>query len=163
MKIQTQKTQPALVVYLFALTTFLLSSCDNKPASLEDEIRQFIDSSINAAEQRDSSTLLERIRDNYHDKKGHNRQQLSSLVRLYFLRNRSIYLFSKIRDIQITGNQNASVKLYVAMAGKQISDVTLLSNYRASIYRFELRLSKVDGEWMLEQADWARASASDMQ
>ncbi len=148
---------------IFLLLTLLLSGCNNQTTSPEDEIRQFIASGIEHAEQRNSGELKDMIRDNYSDQKGYDKKQLVSLMRIYFLRNKSIYLLYKIKDIKITGNQNATVHLYVAMAGKQVSDITLLSNYRASIYRFELQLIKPDDEWLLERAQWARASAIDMQ
>lgn len=150
-------------IAIIALLSLLVSGCNNQTNSPEDEIRQFIKSGIESAEQRSSGDLKDMIRDNYSDHKGYNKNQLVSLIRLYFLRNKSVYLFSKIKDIKITGNQNATVQLYVAMAGKQISDITLLSNYRASIYRFELQLNKSDDEWLLESAKWARATATDMQ
>jgi hypothetical protein len=145
------------------LITLLIISCHKQTTSPEDEIRQFIASGIEYAEQRNSGDLKDMIRNNYSDQKGYDKKQLVSLMRIYFLRNKSIYLLYKIKDIKITGNQNATVQLYVAMAGKQVSDITLLSNYRASIYRFELQLIKPDDEWLLERARWARASAIDMQ
>jgi hypothetical protein len=163
MKPNTRYLQLNTQLTLIAFLALFISSCDNKQISTQDEIRQFIDKGIQAAEQRNSSELLDMVKPDYHDQKGNNKNQLSGLLRLYFLRNKSIYLFSKIKDIQITGNQNAKVQLYVAMAGKQISDITLLSNYRASIYRFELQLVKPDGDWLVEKANWARASAIDMQ
>jgi hypothetical protein len=151
------------VTVFSVLLTVLLTACNKPPTSAEDEIRQFIASGIEAAEQRKSGVLKDMIRENYTDQKGYNKNKLVGLIRLYFLRNKSIYLFSKIKNINISGNQNATVQLFIAMAGKQITDITLLSNYRASIYRFELQLIKPDDEWLLESAKWARASASDMQ
>jgi hypothetical protein len=151
------------IIAFNVLLTILLTACNKPPTSAEDEIRQYIASGIEAAEQRNSGVLKDMIRDNYTDQKGYDKKQLVGLIRIYFLRNKSIYLFSRIKDIKITGNQNATVLLFVAMAGKQISDITQLSNYRASIYRFELQLFKPDDEWLLERAKWARASATDMQ
>ena len=155
---------PNRAAFMVALiVSLLLTACNRNEPSLEDEIRQFIDSGIEAAENRSSGDLSDMIRDNYSDARGHNKHQLISLMRIYFLRNKSIHLFSKIKKIEISGHQNAKVELYVAMAGKQISDITLLSNYRASIYYFELQLIKPDDEWLLEQASWKPASATDMQ
>lgn len=147
---------------LFTLLLFV-SSCSEKTGSPEDEIRQFIATGIEAAESRNSSDLGDMIQDNYQDSRGYNKNQLIGLMRIYFLRNKSIYLFSKIKEIQITGRSSAKVKLFVAMAGQEISDITLLSNYRASIYRFDLQLIKPAHEWLLQQASWSPASALDMQ
>ena len=158
---QDHLATPGLLLLL--LLSLMITACSKETSSAEDEIRQFIDSGIAAAESRNSSELADMIRENYSDRQGHNKKQLTSLIRIYFLRNKNIYLFSKIKNIQITGNQNARVELYIAMAGKQISDITLLSNYRASIYYFELQLIKPDDEWLLEQASWKPASAADMQ
>jgi hypothetical protein len=154
---------PGFSMPVILLTALLIAACNDKTSSPEDEIRQFIDSGIDAAEQRNTGDLSDMIQQSYSDQKGYDKKQLISLMRIYFLRNKSIYLFSKIKDIQISGNQNAKVELYVAMAGKQISDITLLSNYRARIYYFELQLIKPDDEWLLEQASWKPASAADIQ
>jgi len=152
----------SLILLLLLTALLLLSACSSDPASPEEEIRQFIKQGIAAAEARDAGTLEDMVTINYRDTKGYNRKQLGKLLRLYFFRHKNIYLFDKIESIQLIGSNEAIVHLHVAMAGSVISDASMLANLRAQIYRFELQMVK-QGEWLLQQASWQRASARDLQ
>ncbi len=148
---------------LILLLTLLLAACSNDgPTSPEDEIRRFIDAGVAAAEDKDTGALKDMVAEDYNDQRNYDKNRLFTMVRGLFFRHKNIYLFHKIRDISITGTGSASAEVFVAMAGRQISDVTSLTSFRASIYRLELELAK-DTEWQVLQARWSRASAQDMQ
>ncbi|MBC8211435.1 MAG: hypothetical protein H8E21_10230 [Gammaproteobacteria bacterium] len=144
--------------------TFLLvlQACSSTPLSPEDEIRQFIDNGIKAAENRSASDLSELIHDSYRDEKKLDKLQLRKLAQLYFFRHKSIFLFSKIREIKLHSKTQASVTLHVAMAGSVIADASMLSSLRARVYKFELELVKQD-TWLLQQAAWQPANLGEMQ
>lgn len=146
----------------FSLIGLLLSSCSDEKISKEDEIKQYIESGIEAAEDRSSSDLAELIGESYIDHKNLNKMQITKLARLYFFRHKNIHLFTKINDIEFVAENEALVTLHVAMAGSVISDPSLLSSLRAKIYKFDLELVKQD-EWLLQRASWQRASMGDMQ
>ena len=145
------------------LLILLLAACsDQSPSSPEDEIRRFIDAGIAAAEDKDTGALKDMVAEDYSDQRNFDKKKLFTMVRGLFFRHKNIYLFRKIKDICITGTNNASVEVFVAMAGRQISDITSLTSFRASVYRFNLELTKQD-EWQVLQARWSRASAKDLQ
>ena len=102
------------------------------------------------------------IDEHYRDRNGLDKRQLKQMLRFYFLRNKNIHLFKKIRQISFPSSQQADVTLYVAMAGSAISDASLLSSLRARIYRFELALIKPADEWLLQSARWQNASMADI-
>lgn len=141
---------------------FLLIGCSDEKLSREDEIKQFIESGIEAAENRSSSDLAELIDENYLDDKALNKMQLTRLVRLYFFRHKNIFLFTKIDEIEFLTENEALVTLHVAMAGSVISGVSALSSLRAETLKFELELIKRD-EWLLRRAKWQRAGIEEMQ
>ena len=141
---------------------FLLIGCSDEKLSREDEIKQFIESGIEAAENRSSSDLAELIDENYLDDKALNKMQLTRLVRLYFFRHKNIFLFTKIDEIEFLTENEALVTLHVAMAGSVISGVSALSSLRAETLKFELELIKRD-EWLLRRAKWQRAAIEEMQ
>lgn len=149
-----------LCCYLSILT--LVTGCSDSVLSPEDEIRQFIATGVEAAEDRSSSDLAELIFSGYKDEKGYGKNQIEKLSRLYFFRHKSIYLLTKIDEIEFVAANEAWVTLHVAMAGSVISDASLLSGLRAQIYKFELLLIK-DEKWLLHQANWQPASIGDMQ
>ena len=140
----------------------LLNACSDDELTPEDEIKQFIESGIEAAENRSSDDLAELVDEKYRDGRGLDKKQLSNLARLYFFKHKSIYLFSKINTIEFPTENNAQVTLHVAMAGSVISDVNALTSLRAEIFKFDLELIKQD-EWLLQSAQWQRASMGDMQ
>ena len=141
--------------------TFLLHACSGSEISREDEIKQYIETGVKAAENRSSSDLAELIDESYLDHKNLNKTQITKLARLYFFRHKKIFLFTKIDSIEFVAENQALVTLHVAMAGSVISDANVLSSLRAKIYKFELELIKQD-EWLLQRASWQAASMSDM-
>lgn len=151
-------------IQVFCILSFiaLIPACSDKPLSKEDQIRQYIETGVSAAESRSHKDLSDLIDEAYRDQKTFNKPQLVKLLQAYFFRHKNIFLLTKIRDISFTGEDEASVTLHVAMAGSLISDASALANLRARIYRFELALVKADS-WLLREASWQPASMADMQ
>ena len=152
------------IFHLFCVvwTLVLLQACSETAKSPEGEIRDFIQSGVEAAENRDLDSLNDLVHDNYLDKNGYNRQRLGGLLRAYIFRHKEIYLFTKIDEIDLLADNEAVVRLYVAMAGSVISDVDAIGALRAQIYEFELQLIKEDA-WLLHHASWRPASIVDFE
>lgn len=140
----------------------LLFGCTGNEVTPEQEVREFIERGIEAAESRDSDTLEDQLHLNFIDQKGNNRKQVGALLHIYFLRHKNIHLFSKINEIDLINDNEARVDLYVAMAGSVISDVTALASLRARVYHFELNLIK-DGDWLLQHAEYKPASLGELE
>ncbi len=140
----------------------LICACTDKPLSNEEQIRQYIDTGVTAAESRSHRDLANLIDDGYSDEKSMSKSQISKLLQVYFFRHKNIFLLTKIKEINFPSDDEANVTLHVAMAGSVISDASALTSLRARIYRFELRLIKVDS-WLLREASWQIASMVDMQ
>lgn len=143
-------------------TILLLIGCDDKTGSPEDEIRQFIQQGVEAAEARKAGDLKTMLNEDYRDQQGNDKARITSLMRALFFRHKNIHLFTKIDEIHFPTSENASVSLFVAMTGSVVTDVSMLSGLRAQIYRFELELIKNDDQWLLRNANWRRASARDI-
>jgi hypothetical protein len=140
----------------------LILSCSDNAVSPQHEIRAYINSGVDAAESRDTDALAELMHGDYSDQKGYNKKQLTGLLRGYFFRHKNIHLFTKIDAIELLAENEAIVRMHVAMAGSAISDVDALSSLRARIYRFELQLVK-QYEWLLRHALWGPASIGDFE
>jgi len=149
-------------VFCLVWAVLLLQACSETANPPEDQIRQFIESGVEAAENRSLDDLSDLIHGNYLDQKGYNKQRLGGLLRAYFFRHKDIYLFTKIEEINLFAENQATVLLYVAMAGSVISDVDAIVALRARIYQFELQLIKED-DWLLHHATWKPASALDLE
>ncbi len=147
---------------LLLFAALLIQACSENDKSPEDEIREFIDAGVQAAESRSTDDLAGMAHENYIDHKGFNRKQLTGLLRGYFLRHKNIHLFTRIDAIEILDENRAEVRLFVAMAGNAISDVSALSSLRARTYLFELQLIKQE-RWLLRYARWSTASLADLE
>jgi hypothetical protein len=152
------------IINLLCLVSLLIfvQACDDSPNSPEDEIRQFIEAGVDAAEERSLDDLAVLVDDNYLDAKAYNKKQLGSLLSVYFFRHRNIHLFTRINEIELLNENQASVRLQVAMAGSEILDVSALSTLRAQIFSFELQLIRQEA-WLLQSASWSPASIADFE
>jgi len=150
------------LVFCLLWAVLLLQACSDTAQSPEDEIRQFVESAVEAAENRDLDDLSDLIHAKYVDQKGYEKKQLEGLLRAYFFRHKDLYLFTKIEEIDLYAEDQATVLLYVAMAGSVISDIDAMAALRARIYRFELQLARED-DWLLQRASWRPASAVEIE
>ena len=150
----------SLLLSVVSVVFFLFACADNE-VSKEDRIRQYVEAGKQAAESRSASALADLIHQSYRDHKGMDKQSIIKLARAYFFRHKNIHLFIKIDEIVFQEENQAFVRLHVAMAGNVISDASALLSLRARIYQFELQLIK-DGDWLLQQARWKKAMLKDI-
>lgn len=140
----------------------LVQACDDSPNSPEDEIRQFIEAGVEAAEERSLDDLALLVDDDYLDEQAYDKKRLGSLLSVYFFRHRNIHLFTRINEIDLLNENQASVRLQLAMAGSEITGLSALSSLRAQIYSFELQLIRREA-WLLRSATWSPASIADFE
>ncbi len=139
-----------------------LCACSDERLSPEAEVRQFVAHGVEAGEARSVDAVEALLHPDYLDQKGYNREQLLKLLRAYFFRHKNIHLFTRVDEVRLLGGGEAEVRLFVAMAGSVISDISALPSLRARLYRFELRLVR-DDRWRLQHARWEPASLADLQ
>lgn len=142
---------------LLLLSVLLLQACSGDSDSPEAQIQRFVDSAVQAGEARSVDGFGELLHRDFIDQQGNNDKQIGRLLRAYFLGHQNIHLFTRIDDIEILADNQASVSLHVAMAGTVISDIDALASLQARIYRFELQMVRED-DWVLRHASWAPAN-----
>ena len=151
-----------LRIFLLLSLAILTQACSDDATTPEQEIERFIETAVEAGENRSVDGLTELVHTGFVDQQGRNRGQFELLLRGYFIRHKNIHLFTRIDNIEILGDNQASVHLHVAMAGSVIADIDALAALRARIYRFELQLVK-QPDWRLRQANWAPARIGDLE
>lgn len=129
----------------------MLASCGGEPAGPEAELRAWVDDMHRAAEAKDRGAIVERISSSYADARGNSRDDISDLLRLYFLRSNRVEFVPAIDRINVIAETAAEISLTVGMAGTDQGRFAL----RADAYRFELELVLADGDWELIAARWA--------
>ena len=141
---------------------FLLLACSDQTLSRKDEISQYIETGVKAAENRSHREIADLIAADYVDNRNFDKQRLVSLIQGYFLLHKNINLFVKLGEITFPADNEAFVSLHVAMTGSVISNARMLTDLRAQIYKIELQLARKEN-WLLHQAKWKAVSGIEMQ
>ena len=139
----------------------LLGACSRDADSPEAQIRALVAQAQTAAEARDAPALRALIADDYADAQGNDRKVMENLVRLHLLRNQSIHLLTRIRDIAFPQPDRATVSVAAAMAGRPVASAGELVGVNADLYRFDLELIRRDGKWQVQRAAWEPARLDD--
>lgn len=136
----------------FLLILCLATACGDPPAP-EAALRDWLVRAEAAAEAKDRRALLDMIAPSYADGRGHDRDAVDRLLRVYFLRQRDIVLVTSIEEIELFADTAARVDLQVTMAGTDNSRF----GFSADRLRFELELEFRDDEWHLIGARWGES------
>ncbi len=129
----------------------LLGGCGGPQMGPEDELRQWVSAGQEAAEAKNRGDLLDLISPSYADSRGFGRDDIGDRLRVYFLRQHSIKLLTKVEEIRLYGETAAEIDLSVGMAGQNDS----VFGFSADAYRFQLELERDGDGWLLISARWA--------
>ena len=131
------------------MPALVLCACGARTAP-EEAIRAWVDRGHVAAEEKDRGTLLDMVSPAYADARGNDRDDLSNMLRLIFLRQNKIALILRIDEIDVIDETAAELALQVGMAGMDGS----LLGFDADAYRFEMDLVNDGDGWQLIAARW---------
>ena len=92
------------------------------------------------------------VSDNYADGRGNDRDAVNKLLRLYFLRQKSVVLVMKVDEMTVI--DETAAEILVTAAG--VGTTTRALGVNADAYQFSLELEKDDDEWMLIGARWGQ-------
>ncbi len=144
------------------LVSILFAGCGSgEEDSPEAQLARFVAAGKEAAEARSLERIGELISVDYRDEAGRDKRMLLRLTTVYFLRNKNIYLLTRIRNINLPDENAARLTVFVAMAGTPVVDSQALLNIRADLFRFDFMVKKEDGDWQLEGAAWRPARKED--
>jgi hypothetical protein len=102
------------------------------------------------------------VSERYGDAAGNDKQAVAALAAFHLLRNESIFLLTRVGDVEIPAPGEARVEALVAMAGTPIASPEALAGVRADVWRFDFTLREEEPEtWRVTRAAWEPASASD--
>jgi hypothetical protein len=148
-----------LLIFLSSVM-FFAGACSSGD-SPEAQVRALLAQGEAAAEKKESAVLRQMVSEKYSDSQGQDKKAVDAILRYYFLRNQSIHLFMRIRQISFPQPDLAQADVMVAMAGQPITDTEQLERLRADLHRFEITLARENGEWKVTRAEWRRAEFAD--
>jgi hypothetical protein len=146
---------------LILVMAVLLPSCRSARTSPEEQVRALIRTAVVAAEQKNIGTLRDMLSEQYTDEQGQNKRAIEALLRLQFLRNENIYLYTHIQSVTLPRPDQARVIVLVAAAGTPIVSAQDLPGLRADLHRFEIDFTLEHKTWRIQRAAWRRAEPSE--
>lgn len=133
-----------------AALLFFLSACGGPALGTQDQLRQWVETSVAFAEAKERRNLLSMVSPNYGDGREYDRDDIGNKLRVLFLRLQSVKLLTSINDIRVFDDSVAEIDLTVGMAGKNDS----VFGFSADAYKFELELERDGDDWLLISARW---------
>jgi hypothetical protein len=148
---------------LAALLALALAAlgCSAPAGTPEDRVRAVLAALQAAAEARDVGAMKDELSASYKDAQGNDRRAVLGIATAHFLRNRSVYLLSRVGPVEIPSPGFARAEAFVALAGTPIHDAFALPEVRADLYRFDVRLAEESGTWRVISAAWQPATLED--
>jgi len=139
------------------ITIALMVGACSKQSTLsdEDKVRATLTAIEVAAEQRSLSSMVEHVSASYRDYEGNDYKKIKSLMQLELIKNQSINIFSKIRELQIVGD-TATVEMSVAMSSRGVDLSSESNRLRADTHRFSILLIREKQDWKIQSVSWQR-------
>jgi hypothetical protein len=147
---------------LVLLAAAQVAGCGKQPESAEAQVRTQIARAVEAAEARDVGTLRAMVSDRYLDANGHDKRAIETLLRLHFLRNESVHLYTRVQSVTVPQPDRAAASMLVAMAGVPIASEAELPALRADLHRFDIEFALEDDHWRVQRAAWRRAELDEI-
>ncbi|MHB8110689.1 MAG: hypothetical protein ACYDHW_11730 [Syntrophorhabdaceae bacterium] len=143
-----------IIAFFLLILLFSVSAC--RKTSDEEKIQSIITKIQKAAEEKESSTIMEHISLAYSDSQGFGYETLKRTLRGYFFRFPRISTFINKRDISIEG-ENAKVALQAILtSGKTTGSITDAIPESLGVYIFNVSLKKESSDWKIVSATWKR-------
>jgi len=139
---------------LVSLLLPILTGCgSNDPDS---ELRELIERTEIAAEERQTSFFRQLLSDRYTDVRGNDRDGMIDIIRGYFLTHQSLEIVLRIESIELIGDDAAEMSLLAGVLGQR-AGASLLSGLDGRLYDLELELVEDGGDWQVIGARWERS------
>lgn len=136
-------------IALFACCTFA-AGCPGSRTPPEEALRAWVAQGEAYAESKDRPGLVDMISPAYSDARGNSRDDIENLFRVYFLRQNTVALLTRIDELRVIGDTAAELVLTVGMAGTGDG----VFRFSADAYRFEMELERDGDDWLLLSARW---------
>ncbi|MFK8011789.1 MAG: hypothetical protein AB8B80_07100 [Marinicellaceae bacterium] len=148
-----------VIIIIFIVN--LLSCSSDRPLSKEQVLSQSIDAIETRFESRNLSDIVEYVSESYQDERGRTIRDIKRTIQIQIMRHKSLYVLKSIGDVEWHDNENVSVQIAAAMAGKPIESVNLLKSIRADMINFNVDFVLEEDKFKVKSASWRWAKPQD--
>ncbi len=159
---------PSLVYALaVACSAFLLGGagtlgCGGEELPAEEQIRARLAEIERLAEAGDVAGVKEFISEGYADAAGNDRRALAAWLTFQRMQHRNLYVWSRIRSLELSDPERAAVVIVAGMAASPVSGPADLARMRADVYEIDLDLADEGGGWRVVSATWRPTQPTDL-
>ena len=136
-------------------------ACSSEPADPETQIRSRIRAREEASRDKDFPALKYAVSEAYADKAGHTAADIHNLMRGRYLRAKSVYVLTKIEQLEWLADRKEQLTILAAMAATPVGEAAALKNVCTDVYRFDADMAKEDDTSRITRAAWRPADLKD--
>lgn len=130
----------------------LLPACSRKQSD-EEQLRSLVTAAVHAAEEKRVGDVMEAVSERFAGE-GLDKRGVKQLVAFHVLRESWVALTVSGDHVAVRGDAaTATVDVVMIRSGPGRSLAELLP-HQASVYRFDLKLNREDGDWKVTSAKW---------
>jgi len=148
-----------VTICLIFVVTIAMFGCSK--GTEEDKVRKVITDVQAAAEEKDVRKIVNNIADTYNDPQGFNRETIRRLLLGYFLGHPKVTVYINYLNISVENRSARADFQTILTSGKKTGSPTDVIPESLGVYRFDVSLDKVSGDWKVTSARWERVGDSE--
>jgi hypothetical protein len=157
MKKQAKKMLAMILILSAALSLFV---CRAKTD--EDLILELMDKIDKLVEKKDMAGLMANLTEDYSDFEARDKSATQAMVKDYFAHYRGIVIHLLSTKIDSLDSSAASIQTEVALSSGAAQVFRKLLRFSTDNYRFKFKLTKLQGAWKIQYAEWRYVSLNEL-
>jgi len=143
-----------ICLVLLAVAAVLAFGCSREAE--EDKVKKIITDAQAAAEEKEIRKIVNALADTYSDPRGFNREGIRRVLLGYFLGHPKITVYLTYLRVSVGGASARASFQAVLTSGKKTGSPADVIPESLGVYRFDVSLSKISGDWKVTSATWER-------
>jgi ketosteroid isomerase-like protein len=144
----------AIGLVLVAVVAVLACGCSRETE--EDKVKKVITDAQAAVEEKEIKKVVSALADTYSDPRGFNRDDVRRVLLGYFLGHPKITVYINYLRVSVDGASARASFQTVLTSGKKTGSPADVIPESLGVYRFDVSLNKISGDWKVTSASWER-------
>jgi ketosteroid isomerase-like protein len=143
-----------ICLVLLVVAAALASGCSRQTE--EDKVKKVITDAQTAVEEKEIRKVVNALADTYSDPQGFNREGIRRVLLGYFLAHPKITVYINYLRVSVDGASARAAFQAVLTSGKKTGSPADVIPESLGVYRFDVSLNKISGDWKVTSASWER-------
>jgi ketosteroid isomerase-like protein len=143
-----------ICLVLLVVAAALASGCSRQTE--EDKVKKVITDAQTAVEEKEIRKVVNALADTYSDPQGFNREGIRRVLLGYFLAHPKIAVYLTYLRVSVDGASARAAFQTVLTSGKKTGSPADVIPESLGVYRFDVSLNKISGDWKVTSASWER-------